>query len=196
MHAIATYLANFGYSIGYFSEVLMLLLLVIVLLPIYQSTHYLIFYIIFFVVNMYLNTVLKQSVKQERPSHEVKLFASEVVRKNIQVYGMPSGHSQSVFFSISYLLLVLFYSDVVERGGSWRDPNQDLLHHYPLLLGLLLFTIASLMFVQRLVYRNHTPVQLLVGAAVGSATAYAAFKAAEYSASNRSTNQIKYILSA
>lgn len=166
-----TYLANFVFSIGYFSEVWMVLLVVVVFTVIYRSALHLFFFIVFFLVNIFLNSALKQYVQQERPSGSLKLFASDetfISGRKKQVYGMPSGHSQKVFFSIAYLLLVLSYSSGVVA-----------IHHHPMFLGLL-FTIAALMFVQRLVYRNHTPAQLLVGAAVGITTAYIAYYVVEY----------------
>ena len=61
------------------------------------------------------------------------------------IYGMPSGHAQSVSYSLMYLYLV-------QCSGY---------------MALLNITILGLTLFQRWNYRKHTIIQLLVGTIVG-----------------------------
>jgi membrane-associated phospholipid phosphatase len=60
---------------------------------------------------------------------------------------MPSGHSQTTFFSIAYLYLTIHQI-------------------YPWVL-VLLFLAVAVMF-QRVYFHNHTVTQVVVGAVIGS----------------------------
>ena len=61
------------------------------------------------------------------------------------IYGMPSGHAQSVSYSLMYLYLV--------QGSGY--------------MALLNIIILGLTLFQRWNYRKHTIIQLLVGTIVG-----------------------------
>jgi membrane-associated phospholipid phosphatase len=135
------------FALGFFSEII---IMAIVICLIYKNTTNLIFYIIFVFINGYLNRFLKAIIKQERPSNPIKFLNSEHFTKN-HAYGMPSGHSQNVFFSITYLFLILK-------------------QFYPWVFILLI--IAFAMLIERWYFHNHTIQQLIVGAITGSIFAY------------------------
>jgi hypothetical protein len=140
--------SEFFYSLGFFSE-LILVFLVAALLSNRLSD--LIIYFIGISLNSLLNRTLKPLFKDLRPNHPVKFLASEQFIKNSNAYGLPSGHSQSSFFSVVYLYLTLhqFY--------PWT------------LLGCF---IAFAMLIERWIFRNHTIIQLAAGAFVGVSFAW------------------------
>jgi membrane-associated phospholipid phosphatase len=78
--------------------------------------------------------------------------------KNEERFGMPSGHAQSIFFSIVYLY--------------------NLKHSIPLLFSNLF--IASLTLYQRWKYRRHTVEQLATGSAIGGLFAWAVYSLEKY----------------
>ena len=103
------------------------------------------FYLIFIFVNEYLNRVLKLIIREDRPQGYDNVLEVNNVYTGAHVYGMPSGHSQSAFFSTAYLWFVT---------GS-----------VPLLLFELF--ICALTVYQRWKYKKHTILQLTVGGIVG-----------------------------
>ena len=78
--------------------------------------------------------------------------------KNEERFGMPSGHAQSIFFSIVYLY--------------------NLKHSIPLLFSNLF--IASLTLYQRWKYRRHTVEQLASGSVIGGLFAWAVYSLEKY----------------
>ncbi len=107
-------------------------------LPIYVTT-----YTSFLFFNSAVNRILKLSIRQLRPSGSKTIMGEPY--NGVQKYGMPSAHSQSVFYSLSYLYL---YSNNVNT----------------LILQLI---IAVLTLNQRWKYKQHTISQLSVGASCG-----------------------------
>jgi len=142
--------ASFTYAIGFFSELIMIGLVFFLLLMKNQTLDLFIF-LIGFTINALLNRWLRSIIKQPRPEHPIKFLESEHFIKSRYSYGMPSGHSQNVFYSIVFLYLCS------SQNTSW------------LLIGIF---IGFLMLIERLLFNNHTIVQLLVGAIVGSTFAY------------------------
>lgn len=140
-------ITDFLFSLGFFSE---LFVMIIVLALIYKNTNNTLFYLIFIFLNGYINRFLKAIIKQDRPSNPIKFLNSEHFTKG-HAYGMPSGHSQNVFFSITYLYLT------VKQWYPWT---------------LVALVIGLLMLFERWYFHNHTIAQLLAGAAVGSTLAY------------------------
>ena len=135
------------YAIGYFGEILMV---VISCLLLYKTPFNLVVYLLGAVFNVFLNkAVLKPLIKQPRPLKPVKFLDTE--KFTYASYGMPSGHSQFVFYSIAYLYLV--------------DPKMQ--PWYIIVLAIGIITIY-----ERWVFRNHTLEQLIAGVLVGSAVAY------------------------
>ena len=102
-----------------------------------------------FVLNKTINEYFKNYFKQARPENPRKFLESDKFSK--KKYGMPSGHSQLVFFSIMYSYLVT---------GSL----------IPWVLGLLI--IGLIVIYERYVFKNHTINQLISGAVLGSFIAY------------------------
>ena len=134
---------DFLFGIGYFSEIILALVVIYVL---QKNAIDVLFYVVFFLFSGYLNTLLKNYVKQPRPSAPKKFLYSEHFSRAETVYGMPSGHSQNVFFSLTYLYLT------VKDSIYWIQ------------IGLVL---AALMVYERWTYHNHTFLQLIAGAAFG-----------------------------
>jgi len=89
-------------------------------------------------------------IKQPRPSGQKYNQIDNDMFTNEHIYGMPSGHAQSVGFSAIFLYLTTT--------------------SIPLLLASL-FIIAITVF-QRHKYKRHTTEQLMVGLIIGSGFAY------------------------
>jgi membrane-associated phospholipid phosphatase len=142
---------EFFYSIGFFGELIMILLTTGLL---FNQTIDLTVYYIGLLFNQLLNRLLKPVFKGARPSNPIKFLASEHFTKNSITYGMPSGHSQSVFYSLTYLYFAL---------GKF----------YPWLCFAGVIGIATI--IERLVHHNHTILQLLAGAVLGSLFGYSVF---------------------
>ena len=87
-----------------------------------------------------LNTILKNLIKSPRPISNDKYG-------ELQKYGMPSGHSQIIWF-------ILFYK-----------PKKDLQH-------LIGFIIALLSSYQRIITKNHYLDQVIIGSIIGIILAY------------------------
>lgn len=110
---------------------------------------YLLIFIIGSITNMGLNEVLKLAIREPRPNGQIHFLDSNQLT-GPHLYGMPSAHTQTCFFSLVYLYLV--------RG-------------YPFILLLSLF-ISALTFYQRWKYNRHTIKQLLIGCLIGSLYAW------------------------
>jgi membrane-associated phospholipid phosphatase len=140
--------AQIFYATGFFGEIVMFFLVV------YQLTGKYIELIVFvggFFANTLLNYVLKQTFQEPRPDNPIPFLAEEKFFKGS--YGLPSGHAQSVFYSITYICLFIKKWNVVTIGS--------------LIIGIL--TIL-----ERYVFRNHTVKQLGAGILVGIAVGYLA----------------------
>lgn len=130
------------------------------------------YYIIGVFVNAILNLVLKGIFKQPRPSEDYDKFnlalknGKRFIFKNgvpFDVFGMPSGHAQSTFYSTIFIYLALQKTNI---------------------LYLYLF-ISLLTIIQRVVFNHHTVFQVIVGAFVGIAFGYFVFSLAEKKIKNR-----------
>jgi membrane-associated phospholipid phosphatase len=105
-------------------------------------------------LNSILNLVLKGIIKEPRPTEDPKLF-NIALKHSIRfkfvdgyphdIFGMPSGHAQSTFFSTIFIYLAL--KDIKITIGY---------------LIISLFTIY-----QRVLFKNHTVIQVIAGAIVG-----------------------------
>lgn len=117
---------------------------------------YLISYVLFFAINSFINGILKNLIQQPRPSGQIYLNDHDIVPDSApSKYGMPSGHAQSVGYSITYLYLVV---------------------NNPIILYISLF-IGALTIYQRFKYRRHTLTQLFVGLVIGSIVAMVSYEA-------------------
>ena len=105
-------------------------------------------------LNAILNLVLKGMIKEPRPSEDPKLF-NIALKHSIRfkfingyphdIFGMPSGHSQSTFFSIIFIYLAL------------KDVK--------ITIGYLL--VALFTMYQRILFKEHSVIQVIAGAIVG-----------------------------
>ena len=130
--------------IGFFGNYL---LLIITLFLLHKKKTLWVYYIIGYFMNMCLNFFLKGCFKHARPDENISIFkASEAQERHLHKYGMPSGHAQSVFFSTTFIFLS-------------RENN-----YIKLLYLLIAFNTCR----QRVAYKNHTILQIVVGAIVGS----------------------------
>jgi membrane-associated phospholipid phosphatase len=141
--------------IGYYGPIILGILSLFLL---YSKKTYLVIYVVGFILNIVVNNILKQIIKQPRPKGDLDIFdpskKHSYSHNPIQVYGMPSGHSQMVLFSTTYIYLVL--------------------KNVPLTLFYLLLTLNTI--VQRIRYKNHTVMQVIVGSFVGALVAYIVYK--------------------
>ena len=106
------------------------------------------FFILGFLLNVILNIILKSILKGARPSEDIRLFNISLnngKRFGWDKYGMPSGHSQIVGFSTAFLYAVT--SNI-----------------YILLVYL---TLSINTMIQRVWFKNHTVMQVIIGYAVG-----------------------------
>ena len=119
---------------------------------IWREYKYFIAYIIGWYLDSYLNKILKNEIHQPRPSISKNLSDLDNIKNyhGSNQYGMPSGHAQSIFFSICYLFLV---------------------KKSKILLIITLF-IALLTLYQRWIYGRHTIEQLFVGSIIGISFSY------------------------
>lgn len=105
-------------------------------------------------LNSILNLVLKGIIKEPRPSEDPKLF-NIALKHSIRfkfvngyphdIFGMPSGHAESAFFSTIFIYLAL------------KDIK--------ITIGYLF--IAVLIMYQRVLFKEHTFIQVFAGAIVG-----------------------------
>jgi membrane-associated phospholipid phosphatase len=122
-------------------------------LLLWKRTIFLIIYIFSLIVNGIINKILKLIIREPRPDGYQKNSFDKYGYNGADIYGMPSAHSQSMFFSLIYSWLVL--------------------HSVPLFI-IQLF-ICSLTVYQRWKYKKHSPMQLFIGACIGSIFAYTVF---------------------
>jgi membrane-associated phospholipid phosphatase len=143
---------DFSYAIGYFSE---MILPIIVVFYIYHDLYAHIVYFVGYFISIYLNIWLKNTIKEPRPKPYFHFLANESTKKDdLTVYGMPSGHSQNVFYSIMYLYMYF------RSFHPWI---------------LISIGIGVLTIMERWLFRNHTLFQLCIGALIGSALGYIVF---------------------
>ena len=138
--------------LGYFGPKILLVFSILLLLAKnYRS--YLSYYLIGYVLNILLNYILKGIIRQPRPTEDKKLIEMALhngKRFGYDIYGMPSGHSQGVFYSTAFIHLVL------------KNPQ----------ITLIFFLYSLNTIIQRVNYKNHTILQVLTGAMVGIGFAY------------------------
>ena len=120
------------------------------------------YYTIGIFLSIILNLVLKGLFKMPRPSEDIKTFnlalknGKRFIFKNgvpHDMFGMPSGHSQSVMFSTIFVFLSL--------------KNYKILYLY------LLISIITMC--QRIYYNHHTLIQVIAGDMVGLFFGYLMF---------------------
>lgn len=138
--------------IGFFCPQILFVVSVVLL---YSKKVFMITYIIAIIFNSLLNFGLKAVIKQPRPTRDLNVFNGKKHKPRIlsDIYGMPSGHSQQVFLSTTYIYLVL-------KNGN---------------LTILYFLLSLLTLRQRVNFKNHTVPQVIVGAFVGIIVGFLAY---------------------
>jgi hypothetical protein len=149
-------LMNLFYEFGTYGPIILLFLSMFLL----WNNHNLFFYYTLGIfVNAILNLILKTIIQQPRPTEDVAKFNLALTHGKrflfkdgipFDIFGMPSGHAQSAFFSTAFIYF------------SLRQEN--LLYFYSL--------FSLLIISQRIVFKFHTILQVIVGAIVGSLFAY------------------------
>jgi len=123
------------------------------------------YYVVGIFSNAILNLILKGIIQEPRPSEDIKQFNLALTHGKRflfkdgiphDIFGMPSGHAQSSFFSTIFIYLSL--------------KKKNILYVY------LIITLLTIL--QRIVYNYHTFLQVLVGSAVGSGFGYFVYKLA------------------
>jgi membrane-associated phospholipid phosphatase len=113
------------------------------------------YYIVGLFANTIINILLKITIQEPRPGIDVdtfKLISKRPLFKHgiPDIFGMPSGHTQSIVFSTVYVFLSLKQGNV-----------------------LFFYALASILTMwQRVECNYHTVLQVVVGSAVGCAFAY------------------------
>lgn len=119
----------------------------------YKKSNYLFVYMVGFILDIILNFLIKGIVKQPRPKGDYNIFKpleQHGIRFSSDIYGMPSGHAQHVFYSTVFIHLVLKNTTIT----------------------LLYIFISILTLLQRVKYQNHYITQVIVGGLIGACLAY------------------------
>jgi len=133
----------------------------------WNKSNLLFYYIIGLFCNSILNLVLKGIIQQPRPCEDLTLFnlAIKNGRRFVfkdgvvphDIFGMPSGHAESCVFSTIYIYLSL---KNIKIAGFY-------------------LIISGLTMTQRVVYNQHTVLQVIVGAIIGALFGYFVFYLAQ-----------------
>jgi membrane-associated phospholipid phosphatase len=126
----------------------------------YVKNSYFTIYIIGFMLSGLINYILKGVFKQPRPIDDNHLFNLEKMYRNVMTfenYGMPSGHTQSVFYTTTFTYLAI--------------------ENNILLVGSLFISLLTIY--QRVQSKQHFLFQTIVGATIGSILGLAFYKYAK-----------------
>ncbi len=140
-----------------------------------RNKHNLLFYyILFFIISIFLNMILKGIIQQPRPSIDTKTFNLMMKNKEryvhkhgipYDIFGMPSGHSQSVLLSTIFIYLSL--------------------HDIKIAMVYLFITLITI--TQRVIDNHHTILQVIFGSIIGCLLGYAAYKMAQSNVQGKKT---------
>jgi membrane-associated phospholipid phosphatase len=153
-----------------------LILLVTSIILLRNKTTMLTYYILFFIFSILLNIILKSVLQQPRPSIDEKTFNTMLKHKDRYVYkhgmpydifGMPSGHSQSVIFSTVYIYFAL------------RDVKTTIAY--------LVVTLITLS--QRVIDNHHTILQVVIGSTIGILLGYSGYVLSKKNIQGKLTNK-------
>jgi membrane-associated phospholipid phosphatase len=136
------------------------ILFVFTILFLKNTLNALYYYVIGFILNFILNIFLKATIQQPRPKYNEDLFklSLQYLKKHESIvpydmYGMPSGHAQSVIYSTLFVYLILKNKKIA-----------------------LFYVIISLItLIQRVKGLYHSIFQVLVGSLIGFLFAYFIF---------------------
>jgi len=151
-----------------------MLLLFITIFLLRNKYNLLFYYILFFIISLFLNLILKGIIQQPRPSIDSKTFNLMMKNKEryihkhgipYDIFGMPSGHSQSVLLSTIFIYLSL--------------------HDIKIAILYLIITLITLS--QRVIDNHHTILQVIFGSLIGVALGYLAYKMAKINVEGKKT---------
>ena len=140
--------------IGYYGPIILLISTIILL---FNTKIFLYTYFLGFVINSIFNFIIKGVIKQKRPLNDVKSKIIKESRLGNEIYGMPSGHSQSVMFSTLFV---------------FRALKNDL-------ITFIYLIISGATMWQREYNYSHSLLQILIGGTLGSIFGYYAYKYAK-----------------
>jgi membrane-associated phospholipid phosphatase len=103
------------------------------------------------IINCWINMFLKHIFREPRPQNPLAFVDSNDLIGN-NYYGLPSGHAQSVFFSLTFFYKVI-------------QPFSNCDH---IVIFYIMICVTILTLYQRWKYRRHTIKQLIIGSVVGS----------------------------
>lgn len=135
------------------------------------------YYTIGIFINTMLNLIMKCVFKQPRPSEDPNLFNLALTRgKHIlykdrmpyDIFGMPSGHSQTALFSTIFIYLSL--------------KKQNVLYVY--------IFLSLIVTAQRIAYNHHTIIQVIAGAIFGSCFGYFIYSLAQLKIKGLNTEKL------
>jgi membrane-associated phospholipid phosphatase len=150
------------------------ILLIVSIFLLRSKSNLLFYYILFFGISILLNLVLKGVIQQPRPCIDEKTFKLMMKNKERYIYkhgipydifGMPSGHSQSVIFSTIFIYFSL--------------RNLKILFLYVLVSLITLF--------QRVLDDHHTILQVTIGSTLGFVMGYIGYTMAKISIEGKKT---------
>ena len=131
----------------------------------WEKQKLLFYYIVGYFINILLNIILKGIIKEPRPTEDMRLFLVALSTKKTYIYkngipfeifGMPSGHSQSCMYSTIFIYFAL--------------KKQKILFFYLL--------ISFIIMMQRSVDNYHTILQIFIGGIIGSLFGYFMYRLA------------------
>lgn len=128
-------------TIGFYGPLIVIICIVIAL---YKLPKYMWVFVLGIISNGLVNKYLKSIFLEDRPLHPIP-FSKYEKYSGIEKYGMPSGHSAAIGFSIIYLL-------VVKPNSTWLP---------------VCIAIGILTLYQRWKYRRHTVEQIAIGFITG-----------------------------
>ena len=150
------------------------ILMIISIFLLRNKWNLLFYYILFFGVSILINLVVKGIIQQPRPSIDPKTFNLMMKNKERYIYkhgipydifGMPSGHSQSVIFSTIFVYF------------SLRD--------FKILL--LYVLVSTITLFQRVTCDHHTVSQVIVGSSIGFILGYIGYTMAKINIEGKKT---------
>jgi membrane-associated phospholipid phosphatase len=151
-----------------------MILLFITIFLLRNKQNLLFYYILFFIISLFLNLILKGIIQQPRPSIDSKTFHLMMKNKEryihkhgipYDIFGMPSGHSQSVLLSTIFIYLSL----------------------HDIKIAMLYLFITLITLAQRVIDNHHTILQVIFGSIIGVALGYLAYKMAQINVEGKKT---------
>lgn len=118
----------------------------------YSVLPYLYAFLVCSVLNFFINNGLKEFIREPRPKSPISYYDDTTI-VGTQVFGMPSGHAQSVFFSTIFVYLTTKSVSILLFFGF----------------------ISAVTIYQRFRYKRHTAKQLVVGSLIGGFVGYICF---------------------